>query len=311
MAAGSWGAGDFAGGMAVKSAGAGLVSSLRVIVAAHAASLSVLLAVNLVEMAMHGTLSTALPHGAPVWWALLGGVTAGLSIAAFYMALARGAMGASAAVSGLLAAAIPAAVSSALEGRPRALQTAGFLLAGLAIWAIAASPGSDAPSESADKPESQPRYTPRAVMGLAILGGLGFGLYFVSLRLANPLGVLAPITLARCGSLVTCSLLLMVLRFGRAPGPGAPAYLEIKKRSGGLSRTALAWTLGVAVLDTGGNLLFIASTRVGRLDVASVLAALYPAATILLAAWQLHERPSTRQLAGMGLALAAVVLVMV
>ena len=69
------------------------------------------------------------------------------------------------------------------------------------------------------------------------------------------------------------------------------------------------WAVGVAVLDTGGNLLFIAATRMGRLDVASVLASLYPAGTILLAAWRLKEKPTRRQGLGMVVALAAVVMI--
>jgi drug/metabolite transporter (DMT)-like permease len=76
-----------------------------------------------------------------------------------------------------------------------------------------------------------------------------------------------------------------------------------------LTRAAILFALGVALLDTGGNLLFLAATRTGRLDVAAVLASLYPAGTILLAAWHLHERPTRRQLAGMAIALAAVVMI--
>jgi drug/metabolite transporter (DMT)-like permease len=43
--------------------------------------------------------------------------------------------------------------------------------------------------------------------------------------------------------------------------------------------------------------------------VASVLASLYPAGTILLAAWYLQERPTRRQSLGMVAALAAVAMI--
>jgi drug/metabolite transporter (DMT)-like permease len=43
--------------------------------------------------------------------------------------------------------------------------------------------------------------------------------------------------------------------------------------------------------------------------VAAVLASLYPASTILLAAWRLHEKPTRRQVVGMVVALAAVVMI--
>jgi drug/metabolite transporter (DMT)-like permease len=55
--------------------------------------------------------------------------------------------------------------------------------------------------------------------------------------------------------------------------------------------------------------MFIESTRTGRLDVAAVLASLYPASTILLAALTLHEWPTRRQ--GIGMAIAAVAVVLI
>jgi drug/metabolite transporter (DMT)-like permease len=78
---------------------------------------------------------------------------------------------------------------------------------------------------------------------------------------------------------------------------------------GRLTRLAISWALGAALLDTSGNLLFIAATRAGRLDVAAVLASLYPASTILLAAWMLREKPTRRQGLGMAVAAAAVVMI--
>lgn len=274
--AASWGAGDFSGAMGVKAAGNSPAGALKVVLLAHAASFAVLAVLCLATHA-------PVPHGAPLAWGLVAGVTAGISLTAFYMALARGAMGPSAALSGLLAAAIPAAVSASLEGAPSPLHLAGFVVAGIAIWAIAAG---------------EVRDDARTFV-LALIGGVGFGIYFVALRLANPLGVLEPMALARVASLATCALLFAAVRSQPGASPGS------------LTRRAAAWALGVALLDTGGNLLFIAATRLGRLDVAAVLASLYPAGTILLAAWRLHERPTRRQWAGMALALGAVILVSV
>jgi drug/metabolite transporter (DMT)-like permease len=296
--AATWGGGDFSGGMGVKAAGSSIAGALRVVLIAHASSLAVLLAILFAQHA-------PLPHGAPLVWGLLAGLTAGISLTAFYIALARGAMGASAALSGLLAAAIPAAVSSVLEGVPAPLRLIGFALALGSIWLIAAGPS---PESAHAVDGSEPTESSRATLGLALIGGIGFGIYFVALRLADPLGVLEPMALARTASLITCALLLVVIQLRtRSTDPGAPRLAS--ETWAGLSKSAILWALGVALLDTGGNLLFIAATRFGRLDIAAVLASLYPAGTILLAAWHLHERPTRRQLTGMAIAAAAVVMI--
>jgi drug/metabolite transporter (DMT)-like permease len=279
-AAGAWGGGDFSGAMGVKSAGGTTRGALRVILTAHAMSFAVLAGILLVERA-------ALPHGAALLWGLGAGVAGGISLTAFYLALSRGEMGVSAAISGLLAAAIPAVISTVMEGAPGVMRLAGFVLAMAAIWVIAAGPS----------PENTGG---RGTVGLAVLGGVGFGIYFVALKMANGLGLVMPMALARVGSLVTCGVMLLVLRIG-----GGAEGRGVRK----LGSAAVVWAGSAALLDTGGNILFVAATRLGRLDVAAVLASLYPAGTILLAAWRLHETPTRRQAVGMVAALVAVVMI--
>jgi drug/metabolite transporter (DMT)-like permease len=272
LAAAFWGVGDFSGGMGVKTAGGSVGAALRVVLLSHLTSFSVLLL-------MAWTLGYAFPHGRLLAWGLAAGAAGGLSLCAFYVALSRGAMGASAAVSGVLAAAIPALVAIEADGAPGWRKGVGFGIALAAIWLIAAG---NAAHEQA------------STMALAISAGAGFGIYFVALKYAGAGGVLWPMATARMGSISACALVLLALR-----------------RAGTvrISRRAIAWILSTALFDTSGNLIFIAATRAGRLDVAAVLASLYPASTILLAAWTMKERPTRRQAWGMAVAGVAVVLI--
>ncbi len=273
-----WGGGDFSGGMGVKDAGGGVRAALRVVLLSHVTSFSVLVAVALLR-------GNAFPRGALLAWGLGAGVAVGLALTCFYIALSRGAMGASAAVSGLLAAAIPATLAVWSDGSPGMRRLIGFVVAGVAIWLIAAGPNEVAQ---------------RGTVLLAIAAGVGFGIYFVALKMAGPVGPVWAMATARMGSLSVCSL--MFLGVGLMPRrPGEP---EVR-----LGRRSVAWAMGTALLDTSGNLLFVAATQAGRLDVAAVLASLYPASTILLAAVWLGERPTRRQGLGMVTALVAVVLI--
>jgi drug/metabolite transporter (DMT)-like permease len=273
-----WGGGDFSGGMGVKNAGGSMGAALRVILMSHAMSLSVLLAVALGR-------GDEFPHGAPLAWGLAAGIMGGAALTCFYIALSRGAMGASAALSGLLAAAIPAAVAAVTDGSPGLLRMGGFAVAGVSIWIIAAGPNEEA------KPASS------GTVWLAVAGGVGFGVYFVALKLAGTMGVVWPLATARMGSLSVCALMMA----GMAMRDGSGTVR--------LSRRVVGWAAATALLDTSGNLLFIEATRAGRLDVAAVLASLYPASTILMAAWMLRERPTRRQGLGMAVAAAAVVMI--
>jgi drug/metabolite transporter (DMT)-like permease len=280
-----WGGGDFSGGMGAKHAGGTMRSALRVVLLSHSTSFIVLLAIA-------GLRGDAFPHGAALAWGIGAGVAGGLSLTCFYVALSRGAMGASAAISGLLAAAIPAAVSITLEGSPGPLRMAGFAIAGIAIWLIAAGP---APASTSEAWKQQ-----SGTMGLALISGVGFGIYFVSLKYAGSAGLIWPMATARMGSLSMCSLTLLAVSLHKRS--------EVEPRRA-FPKAAILWSLSTALLDTSGNILFIAATRAGRLDVAAVLASLYPASTILLAALTLNEKPTLRQGVGMVIAVAAVVMI--
>ncbi|GAA3759686.1 EamA family transporter [Terriglobus aquaticus] len=288
LAAALWGGGDFAGSYAVKLGGGTVRASLRVVVIGHLLSLLALVATGL---ALHVPL-----HDPRVLvWALVGGVVSGTALMAFYLALANGHMGAGAAVSGLLCAAIPAVVSALQEGAPGWKRLVGFGLAAAAIWLVA----------SASNPEhtDEDRATARKSMLLSVLGGLGFGVYFTALKFSSGAGVVWSTAAARVGSWGVSALLLAgTLLFARRRNDDIEPPSHISARN-------FWWILGGSLLDLGGNLAFVTATRMGRLDVAAVLASLYPAGTILLAAGLLHEKTNTRQRMGMVLALPAVVLV--
>jgi drug/metabolite transporter (DMT)-like permease len=279
-AAAFWGGGDFSGGMGVKAAGGGLRGAVRFVLLAHSMSLAMLLGLVL-------WLRQPVAFHAPALWAMAAGTAGSIGTIAFYSALSRGGMGVSAAVTGLLTAAIPVVVSSAIEGIPAGLKLAGFAVAAVAIWLIAAG----------DAPENEAGIS-RQTLCLTLFSGVAFGFYFVAIKLASPLGLVVPLAFARSASLMV--LVPVLLAMGRSAwSPVAPASWKAGFR----------WVLAVELLDTGGNLLFLAASRLGRLDVASVVASLYPAGTILLAAWWLHERPTRRQVAGMVTALVAVVMI--
>jgi drug/metabolite transporter (DMT)-like permease len=243
-----------------------------------------------------GSAPGSLGQAAAALWAIVAGLTGALGVVTFYIALSRGSMGIPAALSGLLAAGIPALASSRMEGAPSHLRLAGFALAGGAIWLIAAE-------------NSSQRDGSRGSLAPALFSGVMFGVYFIALKMANPLGLIASMAIARFASVTLCLLVLVALAAARRC---VPALRPTRQPAPELSihRPAVwGWAGAVALLDTGGNLLFMAATRMGRLDVASVLASLYPAGTILLAAWVLHERPTQRQVVGMMAALAAVILI--
>lgn len=294
-AAGIWGAADFTGGI-----GARYLRVYWLLAISHASSLvALLLLANLLHQPR--------PDARILVYGLVSGLAGGAALLVFYYTLSLGSMGTTAAVTGLLTAALPVTFSLLTIGAPSNRQLAGFALAAGAIWLISSPSGS-----SKNAVEAQGKK-----LVLAVISGIGFGIFLIALRQANSGGLMWPLAASRVGSLTLAIMGGLVFSRGRFTVEAAPqSPLPSSQASGSkekiISRQAMigiALALIAALFDTGGNIFFVAATRIGRLDVAAVLSSLYPASTILLAIWLLKERTSRRQALGMTAALVAVVLI--
>jgi drug/metabolite transporter (DMT)-like permease len=126
---------------------------------------------------------------------------------------------------------------------------------------------------------------------LGLIAGFGFGWFFILVGQISPGAVFAPLFFSRMATLAL-ALSLVLLRRERLPA---------------LSENPLALLAGF--LDAGGNVFYLLATHLTRLDVAAVLSSLYPAVTVLLAAWLVHEKLTRSQGLGLLACLAAVMLI--
>ncbi len=264
-AAASWGAADFSGGLAAKRA-----DTFGVVVVAHATGLLFMLALALVA-------HEPVPDRAALLWGTAAGLVGGVGLAALYRALAIGRMGINAPLSAVIMAVLPLGFSLLTEGLPGTWQLAGFAVALVSIWLIAAPTGARGRNLG---------------LGLAVLAGIGFSGFLLFSKLAAAHATFWPLVAARAAS--TLLMLGIVFVRGRGWKPSA---------------AAVPYMLVAGVLDSGANALYIAATQRGRLDIAAVLSSLYPASTVILARLLLKERLSRWQSVGMMAALVAVALI--
>jgi drug/metabolite transporter (DMT)-like permease len=218
-----------------------------------------------------------LPPSSDLGWGAAAGVMGAVGIAALYRALALGRMSIAAPVTAVVTAALPVLLSSISQGFPYPTQTVGFGLAVAGVWLISRSGGASRPPGGT---------------GLALLAGVGFGGFLVFIAQVRPPALFWPLAAAKVSSFFS------VLAAARLVG---------KPRLPATSLLPLAALAGL--LDAGGNALFVLAGQRGRLDVASILASLYPAATVLLARFVLGERVSRTQAIGIAAALVAVPLI--
>ncbi|HSJ55494.1 MAG TPA: EamA family transporter [Anaerolineae bacterium] len=264
-AAAAWGSGDFCGGLVSRRIGA-----LATVSISYAVGMAALAAVALAR-------GELFPAPADVLWGAVAGLTGVAGLGFLMRGFAAGRMGIVAPVSAVLAASLPVIVAALTLGLPGGRQLAGFSLALAGIWLLSR------PERLGGRP---------AGLGLALLAGLGFGLFFIALDQVSGRAVFWPLVAGRLAALA--ALIPLAVARGRPVLPrGAPWGL-----------LALA-----GVLDAGGNLFFLLATQTGRLDVAAVLASLYPAVTALLA-WRIAgERLTRLQIAGAAAAVVAIALI--
>jgi drug/metabolite transporter (DMT)-like permease len=221
-------------------------------------------------------LSEAFPTGNDVLVCTVAGILGATGITLLYRGLAVGRMGIVAPVTGVLAAVIPVVAGFVTEGVPPPMVIVGIVVAVAAVILV---------SRVADESGG------RAGLPEALVGGTAIGLFGVAIAQLSEGDVFADLSVIRLVQLLLVVGAVVVTRSAWRPG-----------------RSLLPPLILIGVLDTAGNGFYLAAVQTGQLAIASVLSAMYPVVTVILAAALLRE-PVTRDhtigivLAGVAIAL--------
>jgi drug/metabolite transporter (DMT)-like permease len=214
------------------------------------------------------------PTSYELFLALIGGILGGIGITALYRGLAVGRMGIVAPITGVLAAVIPVVAGFALEGWPDPLVLVGIVVAIVAVVLV---------SRVADEGGG------REGLIEALVAGIAIGLFGIVISQLPEGHVFAPLTVIRgVQALLVVGIVVVTRSAWRPPAAMLPLLVAI----------------GLA--DMAGNALYIVSVQTGALAIASVLSALYPVTTVILAAVLLKERVTRDHALGIALAVAAI-----
>jgi drug/metabolite transporter (DMT)-like permease len=268
--AASWGISDFLGGLQTRR-----LPVLAVLAVSQPAGLvlvALVIALTGADPISAGKLAIAFLAGA----ASLGG------LAAFYSAMAMGTVSVVAPIASL-GVIVPVVIGLAEGESPAAIQLAGLVpaIAGVVVLSY---------EEQPEQPESAK--TARLSVVLAIVAGLGFGIFFTGLDAAAAARPGWAILAVRIGGVATVLAALLATRT-RFDGVGAvwPVLIVI------------------GVFDALANALFAIASTKGVLPVVAVGSSMYPAFTVALAHAVLGERLARLQWLGVILALAGVAMI--
>jgi drug/metabolite transporter (DMT)-like permease len=215
-------------------------------------------------------------------WGAAAGVAGATGLVLFFRTLARGVMSVIAPVTAVTAAAVPVLVGLLGGDTIGPWAAAGIGLALAAVVLVSAEGGLSA--LRAARPAS---------LAPALAAGTAFGFFFVLLDRTSQDSGLTPLVTARLASV---ALVVVIALAG--------------KQSLKVGRVALPLVALSGIGDMSANALFLLATQQdGQLAITGVLASLYPVSTVILAQVLLRERLAGAQVAGLGTAVAAVVLI--
>lgn len=263
----SWGGGDFFGGLASRKTGA-----YRAVLYGEFFGLLMLFGAAAV-------LREPLLSWQKILLAGAAGAIGSIGLLILYQAMETGQMSIATPVSALLAAALPVAVGTVMDGLPSLTKLAGFAFALAAVWLVA--------QEYSEKTQLMRLSDLR----LPLMAGLCFGTYFIIMHQASDEAVVWPMVASRSAGML--ALL---------------AFLFFRRESWQVTSSAWLLIAANALMDVGGNAFYILAGQTGRLDVAAVLSSLYPGTTVLLAWLILKEKINRLQWLGILTALVAIAL---
>jgi len=211
-------------------------------------------------------------------WGALASLTGLGGLIFLYRSLADGQMTIAAPVSALLAAFVPVIFGLFTLGIPSLTTILGFGLAFCAVWLISQTDSTSWRFGFSD-------------LRLPLLSGIFFGFYFVLLHHATLHAFYWVLVAARFAGFLALGLFALITYQPALPPRDLWGYSIIN-----------------GIIDIAGNAFYVLSAQSGRMDVAAVLGALYPASTVFLASIFLKERITRIQAIGIGLAFFAIVL---
>jgi drug/metabolite transporter (DMT)-like permease len=286
--AAAFGTADFFGGFAAKRIG-----SLRASWIGASAGLVVIATVFLI---FGGTWSAE-----ALFWGALSGASGMFAIIFLYASLAIGPMSVLSPIGALVAAIVPVVFDFFAGQQLSPLGYGAIALALVAVWLVGFVPDPNA---------IRPR--PRGLI-FAVAAGTFIGVFMILIDHAPDEAGVLPLIANRVVQVVGTSLAIVAIslvhlarkrgRFG-ADGP-ARADVATGERGAIEWRRGAPFAVGSGLIDAIGNSLILYGLISGNLSVVSVLAGLYPGATILLAALFLRERIARIQYLGLALAIVA------